>query len=196
MKIYFTAAISDIPAKQQENYKKIVDTLKDMGHEVYADHILGKTEERLRKQSEEEKLEVERRIIAWKNQADLVVAEVSYPSFGVGQELEYALSRDIPVIAVHLEEREPHLLVAAGGEYLQTAEYTPRNLRKTLKDYIDYAKDFADTRFNFFISSKISVFLDWVAKKRKIPRAVFLRELIEEDMKNNKEYLKEIGAEK
>lgn len=193
MKIYFTAALSGISKEQQENYRKIIETLKEAGHTVFADHILGKTEDFLVNQSEEEKLAVEREIASWKNQADLMVAEVSYPSFGVGQELEYMLSRDKPVIAIHLEERTPHLLIEAGGEYLQTAEYRPDNLEKTLKDYIDYAKDFADTRFNFFISSEIDAFLGWVAKKRKVPRAVFLRQLIEEDMKKNKKYLQTIG---
>lgn len=193
MKIYFSAALSDIPPDHQKTYRKIVETLKVMGHRVMADHILGKTAKMLDFQSEEEKLAVERKLIAWKNQADLIVAEVSYPSFGVGQELEYALTRDKPVIALHLKNRKPHLLLAVGGEYLQIAEYTLEDLKRTLSEYIDYAKEYADTRFNFFISSEIDAFLDWVSKKRKIPRAVFLRQLIEEDMRNNARYLKEIG---
>ena len=193
MKIYFSAALSDIPPDHQKTYRKIVETLKVMDHRVIADHILGKTAKMLDSQSEEEKLAVERKLIAWKNQADLIVAEVSYPSFGVGQELEYALTRDKPVIALHLKNRKPHLLLAVGGEYLQIAEYTLEDLKRTLSEYIDYAKEYADTRFNFFISSEIDTFLDWVSKKRKIPRAVFLRQLIEEDMRKNQRYLKEIG---
>jgi hypothetical protein len=47
-----------------------------------------------------------------------------------------------------------------------------------------------DTRFNFFISPKIGNFLDWIAKKKKLPRAVYLRKLIEDDMDKNKEYSK------
>lgn len=163
---------------------------------MFADHIIGKTAEFLESQTEEEKQAVERKLVSWKNQADLIVAEVSYPSFGVGQELEYALSRDKPVVALHRKGRKPHLLLVVGGEYLQVAEYTPEALKRTLVEYIEYVKDYADTRFNFFISPEIETFLNWVSKGRKIPRAVFLRQLIEEDMRKNRRYLKEIGNEK
>jgi hypothetical protein len=52
----------------------------------------------------------------------------------------------------------------------------------------DYLSDTQDVRFNFFISPQIGNYLDWVSKNKRIPRAVYLRRLIEEDMKNNKEY--------
>src|SRR3972149_3210646 len=193
MKIYFTAALTEIPAHHQDHYRLIVKTLRSLGHQVYAEHILGKTEAILQKQTEGEKLDMERNLMTWKNKADLIVVEVSYPSFGVGQEMEYALSREKPVIALHIQGRKPHFLIAAGGEYLQSTEYTPENLKKVLTEYIDYAKDYADTRFNFFVSSEIDSFLNWISKKRKVPRAVFLRQLIEEDMKKNKQYLQDTG---
>jgi len=53
---------------------------------------------------------------------------------------------------------------------------------------LDYVSSAQDVRFNFFISPEIGRFLDWVSKKRRLPRAVYLRKLIEEDMRNNKEY--------
>jgi len=192
MKIYFTAAITEIPVVHQDNYRKIVSELKALGHQVTADHILGKTAKILESQAKEEAEKIYRKLIVWKNQADLVVAETSYPSFGVGQEISYALMQQKPVIALHLPERKPHLLTAIGEEYLHIVEYTPETLKRTLADYIEYAKGVADTRFNFFISSDLGSFLDWVSKKRKLPRAVFLRQLIEEDMRKNKQYLKEI----
>lgn len=191
MKIYFTAAISEIPAAHQDYYRKIVTELKVLGHQVTADHILGKTAQAIASQSEEEALKLYRKLIIWKNQADLIVAEVSYPSFGVGQEISYALMHEKPVIALHLPNRKPHLLAAIGQEYLHIVEYDLSSLKRTLADYIEYAKGVADTRFNFFISSDLGSFLDWVSKKRKLPRAVFLRQLIEEDLRRNKQYFRE-----
>ncbi len=196
MKIYFTAAITEIPAAHQDNYRRIVEELKALGHQVTADHIIGKTAQVLATQSEEEAVKVYRKLIVWKNQADLVVAETSYPSFGVGQEISYILMQEKPVIALHLSGRKPHLLTAIGQEYLHIVEYSLESVKRTLADYIEYAKGIADTRFNFFISSELGSFLDWAAKKRKLPRAVFLRQLIEEDMRKNKQYLREIKGNK
>ena len=195
MKIYFTAAISEVPQSHQEIYRKIIDELRTLGHKVTADHILGKTAQSLASQPREEALKLYRKLIVWKNQADLVVAETSYPSFGVGQEISYALMHEKPVIALHLSERKPHLLAAMGQEFLNVVEYSPSGLRRLLSDYIDYAKGVADTRFNFFISSELGSFLDWISKKQKQPRAVFLRRLIEEDLQKNKQYLREIQGE-
>lgn len=193
MKIYFTAAISNIPNGHQDNYQVIVDTLKKMGHQVNAEHILGKTAKDMQKQSQEEQLRIFKKMVVWKHQSEMVIVEASYPSFGVGQEISYALTQNRPVVALHLKERKPNLLQAINPDYLYIVEYSLKNLKEVLSDYIDYAKDIVDTRFNFFISSEIEAFLDWVSKERKIPRAVFLRQLIEEDMRKNRQYLKEIG---
>jgi len=45
-----------------------------------------------------------------------------------------------------------------------------------------------DVRFNFFVSPKIISYLDWVSKNRMVPRSVFLRELIEKEMKKDKDF--------
>jgi hypothetical protein len=193
MKIYFTAAISDIPADHQDNYRIIVDTLKRMGHQVIAEHILGKTTKDLAGQSEEEQVRVFKKLITWKHQSELVIVEASYPSFGVGQEISYSLTHNKPVIALHLAKNKPNLLQAINPDYLYIVEYTLRNLKRVLADYIDYAKETVDTRFNFFISSEIEAFLDWISKEKKVPRAVFLRQLIEDDLKKNRKYLKDTG---
>ena len=83
---------------------------------------------------------------------------------------------------------KPHILQYQGQEALYFVEYTDTNLEKVLEEYIEYAKEHSDTRFNFFISPQIGTFLDWISRKKKLPRAVYLRRLIEEDMKLNKEY--------
>lgn len=190
MKIYFTAALHDIPSGQQRNYELIVKSLKNLGHRVVAGHIIGKTGKQLDMQTEKEQKEIYSRMLTWKNQADLMVAETSYPSFGVGQEISYSLTSLKPVIALHLKGRRPHLLTAMGTEYLHIAEYSKDTVKRVLQEYIEFAKDAADTRFNFFISPQIEAFLKWVSKKRKVPRAVFLRQLVEEDMRRNKSYSK------
>lgn len=193
MKLYFTAALTSCPKSHLENYQKIIRVLKDLGHRVNDDNVFGKrvVDE---SQPEEKVVATHRRMIAKKHQADIIVIEGSYPSISVGQELAYALSNNKPSIILHLPGKMPYILRGVGADYLHVVEYTNDTLKELLDDYIEYAKETADTRFNFFISPKIENFLDWISKKRKVPRAVFLRGLIEEDMGKNKKYQKDIGS--
>jgi 2'-deoxynucleoside 5'-phosphate N-hydrolase len=191
MKIYFTGPISRVSPEVRENYSLIIKKLQDLGHNVFADHITNKKPDDLKKQTEEESITVQRIMTKRKKYADLVIAEVSTPSFGVGQEITAALVNSKQVIALHLPGCEPHLLRDEGEDSLYIVEYTRDTLREVLEDYIDISKDQMDVRFNFFVSPRIVNYLDWIAKQKKMPRAVYLRRLIEKDMEKNKEFEKE-----
>jgi len=54
---------------------------------------------------------------------------------------------------------------------------------------LHYANKQQDSRFNFFINPKLLAYLDWIARSKRLPRAVFLRKLIEDRMKQDVEYL-------
>ncbi len=188
MKIYFTAAVSKVSDEIRGNYDSVITTLEHMGHTVVASHIRGKNEEIIKEQSEKEALAIQRRLSKWKKQADIVVVEASTPSFGVGQEIAEAIADNRQVLVLHIPGVRPHILKNTGLDSIYIAEYDRHNLEKVLADYLEYAKTRADTRFNFFISPQIGAYLDWVSRKRKIPRAVYLRRLIEKDMEQNEEY--------
>lgn len=191
MKIYFSASISNID-KYRQNYEAIVRALEDLGHSVISDHVLKKqTKNDYETQSEKEALAMQRKMSNWKKQADMCVFEVSSPSLGIGQEIAFALSNKKQVLALHTSNTKPHILRDEGEDSLFLTEYNLNNLEDILDEYIDYAKEHADTRFNFFISPEIQIYLDWVAKYRRTPRAVYLRELLERDMKENKDWKKQ-----
>ena len=194
MKIYFTASVVKISKERESLYAQIIGSMKKMGHTVYSVAVSQETQELLKSKDEKKINVVHRKTLSRKHQANIVVAEVSSESVALGQEISYSLNNNIPVIALYGKGKLPNILHALGSEYLHIVEYSLDTLDQVLDDYIEYAKETADTRFNFFISSEIDSFLDWISKKRKVPRAVFLRELIEEDMKKNSRYLKEIGS--
>lgn len=121
--------------------------------------------------------------------ADLVVVEISYPSSAnVGHELTYALEIGKPVIAIYHKDREPIFLRGREDEKLLLFEYGENDLENVLEAGLEYATEVQDVRFNFFISPAIGRYLDWVSKNKRVPRAVYLRKLIEEEMKNNSEF--------
>ena len=88
MKIYFSASIAG-GRKYLDIYKKIVDFLKEKGHVVLSEHII-----RDDIFSHEEKWapkKVFQQDIQWLDECDVVIAEVSNPSLGVGYEICYGL---------------------------------------------------------------------------------------------------------
>ncbi len=193
MKVVFVASHSQIN-KLGKFYRRIVNFLQNRGYDVFTGSLFEKTNEKEPYINDQKKRE-----IWYKNsmkkirESDFVVVEISYPSTAnVGHELTYALSLGKPVIALPLSGRNPMFLQGRIDDKLTIIPYTEHDLEQVLESALDYANSVQDVRFNFFISPEIGSYLDWIAKNKRIPRAVYLRRLIEEDMKNNQEYNQEI----
>lgn len=97
--IYFSGAISS-GRDDVAQYRRIVNALEHAGHRVLAGAVASEDVtaggEALTAQ------EIFERDIAWIDEAELVVAEVSKPSLGVGYEIAYARhERGIPVICLY-----------------------------------------------------------------------------------------------
>lgn len=187
MKIYFSAAIYQ--EKQfGEVYKRIVDQLKKLGHTVNQDTTDTSLDEALNK-TDEQRVKYYKQVLGWIASSDVVVLEVSFPStLHIGHEITIALDKGKPVVALYKKGHEPSFFLGLEHDKLLWVEYTESDLEKTLTDSLEFAMQQSDVRFNFFISPQIGTYLDWVSQKRRLPRAVYLRRLIEEDMKSNKEY--------
>mgnify|MGYP001558778458 CR=1 FL=1 len=187
MKIYFSAPISNVREEDKKNYLRIVELLKKLGHNVLFDHLLNKDKDFLIRQSPKESLESQRLMTKRKNQADLVIIEASVPSFGIGQEISHCLQNSKQVIILYREGR-PHILRDEGEDLLFFYQYNTETLSETLRDAIEKAREKVDVRFNFYISPEIGRYLDWISQKKKLPRSVFLRGLVERHMRADKEY--------
>ncbi len=187
MKIYFTASITG-KNKYQKNYKTIVSSLESLGHKVISDHILQSDSDELLAEDAHEREEHHKKLSKWLNQADIVVAEVSFPSVSVGYEVALGLEKNKPVLALHEESQVPVALLGETSDKFILASYNTTDIKKDIKYLVDEVSDQMDTRFNFFISPKHQNYLDWIAKNRKVPRSVFLRRLIEEHMEQNEDY--------
>jgi len=188
MKIYFTGSLHNKNI-DPELYLKIVNLLKNEGHVVQYDHIIDKAINTLETQTVVQRQEYYRKLSKWLTNCDAVVCEISYPStINIGHELTLALDKDKPVLALYQEGREPGIIQGIDSEKLILADYTEDTISQVLKYGLEEISGQIDVRFNFFISPKIGNYLDWVSKKKRIPRAVYLRRLIEEDMKKNKDF--------
>ena len=189
MKIYFTASLrgKDVFG---ENYKLIIDLLVKNDNKVYCEHITKATPEDIGAQSVEQAKSVYKKLIKEIKKCDLFVAEVSTQSLSVGHEITEAINLNKPVALLYIggKQNRPGLLFGADYNKLQIVEYNLDNLSIKIPEVVEEAKKNTDVRFNFFVAPKHLAYLDWVAKTKKLPRAVFLRNLIEREMKKDKKF--------
>lgn len=185
MKIYFTASLTG-KKYYEENYKKIVEYLEKLNCEVFSKHIFSSTREQIRAQGRKERikyLNLLHKNLSW---CEAVVAEVSYPSTSVGYEMSLGISRAKPVVALYYEKGGdfPPLLKAHKEEDAMLVDYNLNNLKGTLIDCLNFIKTKAlEKRFTMLFSPKIINYLNKISKDKKVPRSVYIRKLIEEDMK-------------
>jgi hypothetical protein len=192
MKVYFVGSVSG-KEKYESNYQRIVDTLKKSAVSVI-EFTLKPTVTYIHGLSDEDKVDHYKEVLKAINDSDVVLAEGSYPSFGVGYEISLAIEKGKPVVVLYEEGHSPHLIEGLKSEKLLVIKYKLNELESVVEDSIEYAADVQDTRFNFFISSKHQNYLDWIARVRKVPRAVHLRRLLERDMASNKSYQENLSG--
>lgn len=189
MKVTFVASHSQ-SSDLGEYYERIKKVLEERGYTVYAGTLFAK-QDKSREYLDNQKKREEwyKDSIAKVRESDVVVVETSYPSTAnVGHELTYALDLGKPVIALYKSGRDPFFLRGRVDDKLTILPYTTYDLEQVLANAFDYALSTQDVRFNFFISPQIGRYLDWVSQKKRIPRAVFLRKLIEQEMQKDSHY--------
>ena len=187
MKIYLTAPINE-GESFNKRYQLIEDTLKKLDHKILSGQIAKKNLQKKYK-NRKEAVKVYKELHRLLKSSEITMAEVTYPSLSVGHEISLALELNKPVIALHFKNKKYHLLNSIPDEKLQIIRYDNKNLKKQLEKAIKFALDSVDVRFNFFITPQLLTYLDWIASKKRIPRSVYIRGLIESDIKKNKEYL-------
>jgi len=165
------------------NYKRIFEAVSKLGHENVTDFLLDVEVEEF--YISNIKKFYNHTVVDLKK-ADICVFEVSMHSLAIGHLISMAVEYGKPILALHVKGKDPFFLKGIDNDKIQICEYDLADLKEILTVAIDYASELMDTRFNFFISPKIANYLDWVARKKRTPRAVYLRQLIEKDMKESK----------
>ena len=112
--IYFSGSITggreDVPL-----YRRLIQALEEEGHHVLAGAVAS---EHIGDGGEPLALpEIFARDLRWLDESDLVIAEVSTPSLGVGYEIAYARwTRRIPVIALYRRGRTKRCSAMIAGD--------------------------------------------------------------------------------
>jgi nucleoside 2-deoxyribosyltransferase len=102
LNIYFACSITG-GREFEPVFQAIVESLLADGHEVPTAHLAAASVRDLERIIAP--ADVYSRDVAWIGAADVLVAEVSTPSHGVGFEIGYALGLGKPVLACHRRDR-------------------------------------------------------------------------------------------
>lgn len=181
MKIYFTASVVG-KRYHLDKYKAIVAYLKSQGHEVMADHIIRTTEDEIHLETKEHREKFHKQLTGWITSSSCMVVEASFPSISVGYEISLALHWNKPILVLYSEGDPPSLLASLKEDKIICEKYNVAGLPPLLDDFLDYVAGSEDSRFTFFLSSHLAAYLEAAAKEAGVPKAVYLRGLIEADM--------------
>lgn len=103
-KIYFACSIRGEQGGKEEK-ELIVGTMKELGHIVLSEMFAGLDLSRNQSNDGVPPAEIYQQDMAWVEEADIVVADVSRASTGLGYEIGWKLRSDGPVLALCLESR-------------------------------------------------------------------------------------------
>ncbi len=122
MKIYFACSITG-GRQDAEIYRIMVEALQSDGHDipsaVFAVPLPGGGETTMQPEA------IYRRDTAWIEACDVLIAEVSTPSHGVGYEIGYALHLGKPVLCLHRAEKTVSKMLTGNPDTLmQVMGYT------------------------------------------------------------------------
>ena len=136
MNIYFACSITG--GREFESvYQSIVRALTEAAHEVPTAHLAESgipAAEALIAPSE-----VYERDVAWIRNCDVLIAEVSVPSHGVGYEIGFALGLGKRVLALHREDRKVSKMITGNPDpnltvqHYQSVEEAIRQIEKFLQ---------------------------------------------------------------
>ncbi len=187
MKIHFMAPLIH---GSREDYVRIVNLIEKQGHSVVTRHALERSPVEIEKESPAEAELYAKKISTWVKKADAVVFEVTEPDVSIGFEVATALNLSKPVIILYRRDKGaiPHALKGIHNDRMQLLSYDDNTLDEMLELALDFAEETGDIRFNFFVTPSINAYLDWIAKVKKLPRSVYLRNLIEKEMQDSQEY--------
>lgn len=186
MKVHFVGPLEG----NKKDYELIIATLEKLGHEMVTKHSIERDLSDVEKEVPGEAELYAQKMKNWIKKADVVVVETTQPLLGAGYEIAFALNLSKPVIVLYRAApgNTPHVLKGMENEKLQVLSYTDKTLEETLKLALESVQGLVDARFNFIAPSFILEYLDWIARHKNLPRSVYLRNLIEQDMKKNKEF--------
>jgi len=185
LNVHFIAPKSNL-GEEIEYFRQIVRIIHSQGHSLAKDW-LEPTFLRYSKKKPDE-------IIDWASvcranieaiaSSDVVIAEVSTKSFGVGYEVGLAVSQRKPTLLLRRKGiTKEAFLGGLDNTYVTKAEYAKETLEKVIIDFLNAdEEDTKDIRFNLLIDRKLNNYLKQSSISSGKTKAEIIRELLQKEM--------------
>ena len=135
MKIYFAGSIRG-GRTDAALYQRMIEAMKRHNHLVLTEHI-GDLSLSMLEQKEDADERIYQQDIAWLLESDILIAECTCPSLGVGYELAYAEAHEKPVHIFYNSERSALSAMLRGNSYFKVHPYaTEEQLFDQLEEII------------------------------------------------------------
>lgn len=171
-----------------EHYQTIVDYLHKKGYDVQ--HTLEISEKELYKKSLEWREKFYTDFYRSLEHVDVVFVECSQPSVNVGFGLAYVINHGKPVIILRKKGSEGFEMgvgdLISHKEYIHVYEYEDKTLPEVLGFALQSAVKEIDRRFTIIFPSHVMSKLEEISRQHKLPKAVYIRQLIEADLQKKK----------
>lgn len=171
--------------KYQKEHWEVIHHLEKLGHEVV--HSMSTSIDMISKLTY-----IERERLFFKHfqnleQCDLIIAECSIQSTQVGFGLAYLREKGKSLIILSLK--------GSGGDYeapgddysemdnLYVTQYTQNTLISVLDEAVSYMSEKIDKRFTMIFPAGLMAKLEEVSRKKKLPKAVYIRQILEKNLK-------------
>ncbi|OUW20736.1 MAG: nucleoside 2-deoxyribosyltransferase [bacterium TMED161] len=134
MKIYFAGSIRG-GRNDAEIYSQIIEFLQGYG-EVLTEHV-GKKDLNSMGESALSDKQIHDRDIKWLLESDLMVAEVTNPSLGVGYEIGRAIEAEKKIICLYRESDKKLSAMISGSKNIDTIKYYQlEDIKEAIEDIL------------------------------------------------------------
>jgi len=180
MKVHFISSRTSLE-KDIDSLRKISNIIKDLGHDL-AEEWLEDAYALLVKESSKRSdwTATYKSRLATIAKSDVVIAEATYDSFGVGYQVSAAVQQKKPVLILrHATADSNAFATGVIDDWVLHKTYEENSLTTIIGDFIE-ANDIKtkDLRFNFFIDRQIYNYLRWASFKTNRTKAEILRDLV------------------
>lgn len=136
MNIYFAGSIRG-GRVDAHLYKEIIDYLKNKGHSVLTEHVGDISLNELELGRDRDSL-IYNQDIGFMKRSDILIAECTTPSLGVGYELAFAEKLNIPCFIFYNKDRTELSAMLSGDEYFKLYPYKDKEtIFKELKSILN-----------------------------------------------------------
>lgn len=185
MKAFFISDRSD--RQTLERFKLVTKSFNDLGVTI--------DESQLKRTPEEDSANFEeaykQNMKSLKN-ADVLVAEVTNLSSGIGFLISAALSQKKPVLTLFHKgsQKRPSTMLkgSSSNKLMFFREYDDTDISNITKSFLSNTKSILDTKFIMIISPEIDKYLEWAGDYKRMHKAQLVRNAIEEYMETDKDW--------